>query len=217
MRVRRAATRARLRSGVQQEVSSTASGFGGVRCRGEGVIGIHRGRAAAGLIFDFRVGVQVGAAVDDLDMLETGGEQAAAVVVDANGSGDAANVGGDAVGDGLGQFVLESDIADGETAAGLEDAGDFAEDGGLVGREIENAVGDDAIDGGIGQRNLVDGGEVELDIGVAAGVGVGAGALDHGGRHIDADGAAGGADHVWTRGRHRDRRRSRDRRRLRRV
>ena len=45
-----------------------------------------------------------------------------------------------------------------------------------------------------GSGMLVDGGEVELDIGVAAGGGVGAGAVDHGGRHVDADGAAGGAD-----------------------
>ena len=197
---------------MQQEVSSTASelaaAFADVAA---GVIGVHRGRAASGLILDFRVGIQVAAAVDNFNMLETGVEQAAAVVVDANGAGDAANISGDAVGDGLGQIVLESDIADGETAAGLEDARDFAKDGGLVGREIENAVGDDAVDGGIGQRNFVDGGEMEVDIGVAAGGRVGAGAIDHGGRHIDADGATGGADHVGRRGRHRDRRRSRDR------
>ena len=113
--------------------------------------------------------------------------------------------------DGLGQIVLQSDVADGEAAAGLEDARDFAKDSGLVGREIEDAVGDDAIDGGIRQRNFVDGGRVELDIGVAAGLGVGARPLDHGGRHIDADGAAFGPDHASTRERRRDRRRSRDR------
>ncbi len=41
-----------------------------------------------------------------------------------------------------------------------------------------------------GKRNLVDGGEVEVDVGVAAGFGIGAGTFDHGWRHIDADGAA---------------------------
>ncbi len=160
------------------------------------MIGVHRGRAASRLIFDFRVGVQVAAAVDNFNMLETGIKQAAEILVNANGAGDAANISGDAVGDGLGEIVLESDIADGETSAGLEDARDFAKDSGLVGREIENAIGDDAVDGGIGQRNFVDGGEMEVDIGIAAGGCVGARAIDHGGRHIDADGATGGADHV---------------------
>ena len=45
-----------------------------------------------------------------------------------------------------------------------------------------------------GERQAVDGGQMELDVGVAAGCGVGASALNHLGRHVDADGAAGGAD-----------------------
>lgn len=38
----------------------------------------------------------------------------------------------------------------------------------VIGCEIQNAVGDDAIDRGVRKRNLVDGGVVKLDIGVAA-------------------------------------------------
>ena len=101
-----------------------------------------------------------------------------------------------------GQFgregLLEGDVAGGEASAGLEDAGDLAEDGGLVGGEVDDAIGDDAIDGGGGEGHVVDGGEVELDVGegdavdaVACGCG---GAGDHGGGHVDADGLASGAD-----------------------
>ena len=79
---------------------------------------------------------------------------------------------------------------------GLRIAGDLAEDGRLVGGEIEDAVGDDAIDGSVGEGDAVDGGLEEFDVRVAAGEGVGAGALDHGGGHVDADGAALRADHL---------------------
>ena len=58
---------------------------------------LHSRRAATGLAFDFGVGVEVGAAVDDLHGLEAGLAQFGAVVVDADGAGDAADIGGEAL------------------------------------------------------------------------------------------------------------------------
>ena len=83
----------------------------------------HGGRTTTGLVLDLGVGVEVGAAVDDLDVLEAGGEEAGAVVLDWNGAGDAADVGGHTAGDGLWELCLERDVADGEAAAGLAGEG----------------------------------------------------------------------------------------------
>src|ERR1700727_1823675 len=78
-----------------------------------------------------------------------------------------AHIGSHALGDGFWQFTLERDVTDREASAGLEDAGNLSKDSRLIRGKVENAVGDDAIDRGIRQRDVVDGGLVELDIGVS--------------------------------------------------
>ena len=152
------------------------------------------GGAADGLVFNLGIGVEVGLGVDDLDVLESGGFELALVVGDADGAGDAANVGHDVVGEFGREGFLEGDIGDGEAAAGLEDADDLLKDGGLVGGEIDDAVGDDAIDGGGGEGNFIDGGKEELDVFDVGLASVFVGAVDHGLGHVDADGATGGSD-----------------------
>src|SRR6185369_12120589 len=97
-------------------------------------------------------------------------------------------VGGDLWREGL----FAGDVGDGEAAAGFEDTVDFAEDGRLVGDEVDHAVADDAVHAARGQGQLVDRGEMELDVGEALLGGVVAGTLDHLGGHVDADGLAGG-------------------------
>ncbi len=73
-------------------------------------------------------------------MLEACREQPVSVVADQDCPGDAADVGGHALRYGLGQLVLEGNVADGHAAAGFEDAGNLAEYGRFVGSKIENAV-----------------------------------------------------------------------------
>ena len=149
-----------------------------------------RGRTTSRLIFDFGVCVQVGPAVDNLHMLKTCGEKTRAVVVNFDCPGDAADVRGYALRDRLRQFLLERDIADVEPSARFQNACDLAKHSRLVGRKVQNAVGDDAVNGRIGKRNLVNGGKMKLHVGISARLSIGLGALDHRQRHVDADGAA---------------------------
>jgi len=67
--------------------------------------------------------------------------------LDEDGAGDATDEGFDVGLDGIGERLQEREIGDGDAATRLEDAGDFAPDAGLVGGEVEDAVGDDDIDG----------------------------------------------------------------------
>src|SRR5262249_48835045 len=108
--------------------------------------------------------------------------------------GDTADVSQDVPGEVFRQRSFQRDVADGDTAAGPEDAEHFAEDGELIGGEIDDAVADEAIDGCIGQRQPVDGGEVELDVRQPLFGRVAPRRVNHLRRHVHADGFAGRAD-----------------------
>ena len=98
------------------------------------------------MVLHLRVCVEVCATVHNLYMLEARSEQTGAVVFDSDSASDTANIRGHAAGNRFRQFSLESDIADGETTAGLENSGNFTKHGRLVRCKIQNAVGDHAID-----------------------------------------------------------------------
>jgi len=61
------------------------------------ICSVHRWRATSRLIFDFGVSIQISAAIDDFDVLESGSQQTSSIFVDLDGSGNAANIGGNAL------------------------------------------------------------------------------------------------------------------------
>src|SRR5207237_1277912 len=126
-----------------------------------------------------RIGVEVLARVNYLHGGEAGFFQTAAIGVDRDRPGDAANIGGDAGGEVVGQRLLEGDVANGDTSARLQHAEDFTEDNALVRGQIDDAIADDTIDRGVGEREFVDRGKVKLDIASALSLRVAAGAVDH--------------------------------------
>ena len=73
---------------------------------------------------------------------------------------------------------------------GLQHAERLAEDLGLVGDEVDDAVADDRVHGRVGDRQVLDLAEPELDVVEPALAAFRARALDHLGRHVDADDAA---------------------------
>src|SRR5580658_2914243 len=123
-------------------------------------------------------------------MLEAGSEEPGTVVVDPDSAGDATHVGRHASGDGFGEFSFERNVTHRKATAWLEDADNLTEDSGLVRREVQNAIRDDAIDRSIRQRDAIDGGLVELDVCVSARSRVCSRPFNHGRSHVDADGPA---------------------------
>ena len=73
-------------------------------------------------------------------MFESRSTQSRTILFDQDGTGNAADISGQAPCNSLRQFVFEGNIAYCESATRFQDAGDLAEDGWLVGSEIENAV-----------------------------------------------------------------------------
>src|SRR5205085_2554514 len=96
------------------------------------------GRAAGGLALHPGVDVQVLAGVHDLHRLEAGRPQGPLVIVHRQGAGDAADVRLDAPDQGVRQWFFQGDVADGDPAAGPEDAVDLPEDGRLVGGQVDD-------------------------------------------------------------------------------
>src|ERR1019366_3023525 len=97
----------------------------------------------------------IGGAIDagglDVDVGEPGGGQLGAVVSFVERAGHAAHPGQDMLADLGGDFAARHDVGNGEAAAGFENAEGFGEDAILVGREVDDAVGDDNVDRGVGQ------------------------------------------------------------------
>lgn len=87
------------------------------------------------------------------------------------------------------------DIGDLEAATWTKDAEGFAEDLGFIGREVDDAVGDDDVDGFVGHGDMFYLSEAELDVGGADFLGVLAGEADHLWGHVDAVDSSGWADH----------------------
>ena len=79
-------------------------------------------------------------------MLEARLKQPGPVVVDQDGSGDAANPERHAFPYRIGHFAAGDDIGNGKAATGLEHAEGFAENAFLVGGEVNDTVGDDDVD-----------------------------------------------------------------------
>src|ERR1700677_4793967 len=123
-------------------------------------------------------------------MLEASSEKPGTVVIYADRASDATHVCRHASGDGFGELPFERDVAHREATAWLEDAGNLTEDCGLVRREVQNAIRDDAIDRSIRQRDAVDGGLVELHVCVSGGSLVCSRPFNHGRGHVDANSPA---------------------------
>jgi hypothetical protein len=99
----------------------------------------------------------------DLDVAQSGGGQRALVLA-GQGASDAA---GPLLHVGAGRVVhvvVGNDVGDGEASAGSEDAGDFAQNAGLVGGEVDDAVGDDDVDALVVEGDLLDVALDELDV-----------------------------------------------------
>src|ERR1700693_4198513 len=93
----------------------------------------------------------------DVHGFETGGIQFVAVFVLLESPGDAADPEFHALANVSGNFTANNDIGDGTAPAGFEDTEGFAEDAIFVTGKIDDAVGDDDVDGAVRQRNVLNG------------------------------------------------------------
>ena len=64
----------------------------------------------------------------------------------------------------VGHRRRRDDVGDREATAGLEHAERLAEHRGLVGRQVDHAVREDDVDGAVGDRQVLDLAEPELDV-----------------------------------------------------
>jgi len=128
------------------------------------------------------------------NLFEAGLAQHGFEFVHIRGAGDASAMSGQVGRESGRQIGGADDIGDREASAGFEDAEGFAEHPGFIGREIDNAVGDDDVDGAVSDGEIFDLTEAKLDIGRSDVDGIGYGFGEHGNGHIDAENAAGGTD-----------------------
>ncbi len=92
------------------------------------------------------------------------------------------------------QVLVGDDVADADAAAGAQHAEGLGQDAGLVGGQVDDAVGDDNVDAGFGQRDGLDAAGQELGVGHPGGRGVVAGQGDHVGRAVQAVSLPAGGD-----------------------
>ena len=130
----------------------------------------------------------------DGDIGQSDGLKALLELAERERAGDAAGIGA-ALGSLLcGQRILGHDIGDADAAARPKDPRDLAEDGWLVGRQVDDAVADDHVDALGRERDRLDLALEELDV-VGAGLGgVAPGQAEHLVGHVQAKGAPGCAD-----------------------
>jgi len=114
--------------GPRNNCGSTARSF--IHCRG----------TAAGLVFYLCIRVEVCAAIYDLYMLKSSSEQSGTVVFHLDSTTYAADVGGHATCDGFRQLSFERNVTDRKAASWFEDTANLAEHGGLIRREVQNAI-----------------------------------------------------------------------------
>ena len=93
-----------------------------------------------------------------------------------------------------GNLAARDDVGDSEPPARLENAESIAKDRRLIGRKVDNAVGDDDVHRTVWQRNVLDLPFEEFDVGNAGLAFVFIGERKHFIGHIEAVGSAGGAD-----------------------
>src|SRR5882672_10041924 len=130
----------------------------------------------------------------DVHGFETGGIKLVAVFVLLECAGDAADPEFHTFANVSGDFTANDDIGDGKAAAGFQHAEGFAEDTILVAGKIDDAVGDDDVDGVVRQRNVFDGAFQKLDIFDAGFFLVLAGKREHFVGHVQTVSFAGRAD-----------------------
>src|SRR5882724_636412 len=130
----------------------------------------------------------------DVHGFETGGIKFISVFVLLECAGNAAHPEFHALANGSGDFTANDDIGDGETAAGFQHAEGFAEDTILVAGKIDDAVGDDDVDGVVRQRDVFNDALEKFNVFDAGFFLVLAGEREHFVGHVQTVGFAGGAD-----------------------
>ena len=100
----------------------------------------------------------------DLNVREAGPAQLTGVVLAGQRPGDAACPLLHALARFLVHALVGDDVADGEATARPQDSGRLAEDAGLVGAQIDDAVGDDHVDRVVGKRDVLDRALDEFDV-----------------------------------------------------
>ena len=137
---------------------------------------------------DRRAGVLVDAVrLADLDVDEPGVGQRGAELGLGQRAGDAAGPLRHVGAGGLVHALVGDHVGDGEAAAGAQHARGLGEHDALVGGEVDHAVGDDDVDGGVGQRDLLEVALEELDVLDAGRGGVGAREREHLVGHVEPD------------------------------
>src|SRR6267142_1452314 len=130
----------------------------------------------------------------DVHGFETGGIKFVAVFILLECAGAAADPELHAFANVRGNFTANNDIGDGKAPAGFEDTEGFAEDAILIAGKIDDAVGDDDVDGVVRQRNVLNGALEEFDVFDAGFFLSFAGEREHFVRHVQTVSLAGGAD-----------------------
>ena len=125
--------------------------LGGRAARGRGAVG---GLCGANDRCDGR-GVHA-VSLGDRDVSQSGGLKSLRELIAGQRPGDATGVRLHVGAGGVVHVVVGHDVRDREPAAGLEHPGGFAQDPGLVGREVDDAVGDDDVDAVARQRDVLD-------------------------------------------------------------
>ena len=126
----------------------------------------------------------------DGDVGEAGGRQPALDGVPGRGAGDTAAEQRLVGGEFRRQRPDVHHVGDGEASARFQHAESLAEHLRLVGHQVDHAVGDDHVAGGIRDRQVLEFAQAELDIGRAYACGVVSGLGQHLVGHVDADHAA---------------------------
>src|SRR3954452_3093355 len=98
---------------------------------------------------DRRGGMRVNSVgLDDFDVDQAGASDGGLELGAGEGACDAAGEGGHVGSGGVVHVGVGDDVRDGEAPAGAEHSGGLGDDLGLVGREVDDAVGDHHVDGG---------------------------------------------------------------------
>src|SRR6185437_2640596 len=132
----------------------------------------------------------VGSRDFERDVCEPCGFELVLIVRSLKGAGDATDPEEHAVAYGVRDVTEEDHVGDGEAAAGAEDTKCFREDAVFIGGEIDNAVGDDDVDGTAGKGYGFDLAFEEFDVGDACLTLVFAREVQHFVSHVEAIGFA---------------------------
>src|SRR5271157_719102 len=130
----------------------------------------------------------------DRDLVEAGGSQLGAILVFFERAGNAADPQQDAAADFGEHPAFGDNVGNGQAAAGFENAEGFGQYAVLVGREVDDAIGNNDIDRVVGQGNVFDFAFEELGVVHAGLLFVLVGEGQHFVGHVEAVGFAAGRD-----------------------